>query len=138
MIAKYFGGSLPKFSLTRSEYQELNAYDLELLQMLKDVHPDYCKHMDKFELNNALIAIFRLISRANKYIDESTPWLLAKDEKEKNHLSFVLNILIEVLARSAYYLSAFVPATSKKIMEALGLEQKGDIEFLGLRTKISG
>ena len=77
--------------------------------------------MDKTQLNNALAEIFKVVSRANKYIDETAPWVIAKDETKKARLATVLYNLLETIRITATLLSAFMPTTMPKALEQLAL-----------------
>lgn len=78
--------------------------------------------MDKTQLQNALSEIFRMVSRANKYIDETLPWVLAKDESNKPRLSSVLYNLLESIRIISTLLSPFMPATMPKVWEQIGAD----------------
>ena len=83
MVGKYFGGTLPAD-------RAADPIDDELLTMAKELRGKYEGQMEKYAFQNALIEVFRVISRANKYIDETAPWVLAKDEANKPRLATVL------------------------------------------------
>ena len=113
MVEKYFGGTLP-------EEKTVGEFDDELIAAatgLSDIVDDY---VDKTQLNNALAEIFKVVSRANKYIDETTPWVLAKDEANKPRLAAVLYNLLETIRIVSTLLSAFMPTTMSKIWEQIG------------------
>ena len=113
MVEKYFGGTLP-------EEKTAGEFDDELIAAatgLSDIVDDY---VDKTQLNNALAEIFKVVSRANKYIDETTPWVLAKDEANKPRLAAVLYNLLETIRIVSTLLSAFMPTTMPKIWEQIG------------------
>ncbi len=80
--------------------------------------------IDKTQLQNALIEIFKVVSRANKYIDETTPWVLAKDEANKIRLATVLYNLLDTIRVVATLLSAFMPTTMPKALEQIGACEK--------------
>ena len=79
--------------------------------------------MDKTQLNNALAEIFKVVSRANKYIDETEPWVLGKDESKKPRLAAVLYNLLETIRIISTLLSSFMPSTMPKIWEQIGAEE---------------
>ena len=114
MAQKYFGDKLP------AEQTENPEMDAELVGMVSSLRDKYEEHMEKFAFQNALAEIFKVISRANKYIDENTPWVLAKDEALKPRLAKVLYNLLETVRICAGLLTPFMPATSEEISKRLG------------------
>lgn len=114
MVNQYFGGVLP---LTR----EATPFDAELEDAINGLFDKVKDNMDKLLVPEALTEIFAVADRANKYIDETTPWVLAKDETKKNILSGVLYHLIEALRLVGSLLTAFIPATANKILADIGL-----------------
>ena len=113
MVEKYFGGTLP-------EEQETDPIDDELLGMLKDLRTKYDEQMEHYAFQNALAEIFKVISRTNKYIDETAPWALGKDETKKARLSCVLYNLLESLRVCGTLLTPFMPDSAARIMEQIG------------------
>ena len=85
--------------------------------------------MDEFKASNALDEIFNLLRRTNKYIDETMPWVLAKDETKKDRLATVLYNLIEAIRFSAVMLYPYMPSTSTKILDQINTDQR-DFESL--------
>ena len=79
--------------------------------------------MDKTQLNNALAEIFKVVSRANKYIDETAPWVLAKDENNRTRLATVLYNLLETIRIVSTLLSAFMPTTMTRALEQIGADE---------------
>lgn len=116
MAAKYFGGTLPT-------YREEGEYDSELISDALALREKVDEFVDKTQLNNALAEIFKVISRANKYIDETEPWILGKDETKKPRLASVLYNLLEVIRISTTLLSCFMPTTMPKIWEQIGAKE---------------
>ena len=114
MAQKYFGEKLPAQQAADEEK------DAELLAMASDLRDKYEEQMEKFAFQNALAEIFKVISRANKYIDENAPWVLAKSEENKPRLARVLYNLLETVRICAGLLSPFMPATSEEIAKRLG------------------
>ena len=112
MIEKYFEGIIP--APTAKE-----VIDDELITLAIEAPKKVTEDIDALRIPEALEAIFNLIGRANKYIDETTPWILAKEESKKERLGTVLYNLAESLRVSSVLLSAFLPDTSKKINEQL-------------------
>ena len=115
MIEKYFGGEIP----TEKESADI---DNELIDMALALRGKVDAYMDETQLNNALAEIFKVISRANKYIDETTPWILGKDETKKARLSCVLYNLLEAIRISTTLLSCFMPSTMPKVWEQIGAD----------------
>lgn len=108
MVEKYFGGIIP--SPTAKE-----AIDDELINLALATPSKVEASVEKLNIPEAIEHVFALIGRANKYIDETTPWILAKDEEKKERLGTVLYNLIESLRISSVLLSSFLPDTSEKI-----------------------
>lgn len=117
MVEKYFGGTLP----TERESGEFDDDLIATATALKSSVDDF---MDKTQLNNALAEIFKVVSRANKYIDETAPWVIAKDETKKARLATVLYNLLETIRITSTLLSAFMPATMPKALEQIGACEK--------------
>ena len=115
MVVKYFGGTLPA-------ERKADEIDKELVDMAVSLRDKTDAFMDETQLNNALAEIFKVISRANKYIDETAPWVLAKDESEKPRLASVLYNLLEAIRISTTLLCPFMPTTMPKIWEQIGLD----------------
>ncbi len=116
MVFKYFDGVLPTD-------REAEALDEELLAMAFGLRSTYEKHMDGYAPQSALIETFRLISRANKYIDETAPWILAKDEAKKARLATVMYNLLEVIRISTILLLPFMPESSKSAFFQIGVPE---------------
>ena len=114
MAQKYFGDRLP------AEQLEDAQKDGELVSMVSSLRDKYEEQMEKFAFQNALGEIFKVISRANKYIDENAPWVLAKDEAQKPRLSRVLYNLLETVRICGGLLEPFMPDTSAEIAKRLG------------------
>lgn len=114
MVEKYFGGTLPA---ERTE----GEFDAELKDVVKNMPAQVTKAMDDLLLPQALAEIFKGIQRANKYIDETAPWVLAKDEANRPRLAGVLYHLCETLRFAATLLQPFMPSTAPKITAQLGL-----------------
>lgn len=113
MVEKYFGGTLPAD-------KKSDPMDDELISMATALRAKVDECMDNTTLNIALAEIFKVISRANKYIDETAPWVLAKDETNKPRLAAVLYNLLEAIRISTSLLSAFMPTTMPKVWEQIG------------------
>ncbi len=114
MVQKYFGGRLP-------EAQQADpGKDDELVSMAGTLLGRYEEQMDKFAFQNALAEVFKVISRANKYIDENEPWKLAKDESLKPRLARVMYNLLETLRICGGLLAPFMPDTAAEIAKRIG------------------
>lgn len=116
MVEKYFGGVIPA-------EKESDEIDNELIQMAASLRDKVEKCIDETQLNNALAEIFKVISRANKYIDETTPWILGKDESKKARLAAVLYNLLEAIRITTTLLSCFMPTTMPKVWEQIGADE---------------
>ena len=116
MVEKYFGGTLPAD-------REPAEIDNELINTVLALRKKTDEYLDLTQLNNALAEIFKVISRANKYIDETTPWVLGKDESKKARLATVLYNLLEAIRVSTTLLSCFMPTTMPKVWEQIGADE---------------
>ena len=114
MIEKYHGGVV-----THKEGTE--AVDKEFIALVNETVAGYSYAMDHMELNQAIKDVWNLIGRANKYIDETAPWILAKDPAQAERLQAVMYNLAEALRIIAILIAPFVPVTAPKIYEQLGL-----------------
>ena len=114
MIEKYFDGVIP--APTAKE-----EIDNELISLAIETPIKVTKAIDNLRIPEALENVFELIGRANKYIDETTPWILAKDEENKERLGTVLYNLAESLRFASVLLSSFLPSTSEKINAQLNI-----------------
>lgn len=114
MIEKYHGGVV-----THKEGME--AVDKEFIALVNETVAGYSDAMDHMELNQAIKDVWNLIGRANKYIDETAPWILAKDPAQAERLQAVMYNLAEALRIVAILIAPFVPVTAPKIYEQLGL-----------------
>lgn len=116
MVEKYFGGTLP----VEKESEDI---DNELIETATSLREKVANYIDDTQLNNALAEIFKVISRANKYIDETTPWILGKEESKKARLSCVLYNLLEAIRITTTLLSCFMPSTMPKVWEQIGADE---------------
>lgn len=114
MIEKYHGGVV-----THKEGAE--AVDKDFIALVNETVAGYSDAMDHMELNQAIKDVWNLIGRANKYIDETAPWILAKDQAQAERLQAVMYNLAEALRIVAILIAPFVPVTAPKIYEQLGL-----------------
>ena len=99
-----------------------DALDDELVAACVEGYDGLIKNMDEYRVSDALECVFNMLRRANKYIDETTPWVLAKDESQKERLGTVLYNLLEVIRWGAVMLKPFIPATAESILADLGTE----------------
>ncbi len=112
MTAKYFGGIIPAPGAE-------DGTDAELKAAVLHARDESRRLMEDFHIADALAEIFSMLRRANKYIDETMPWALSKDESKKERLGTVLYNLLEVIRAAAVLLSPFMPETSEKIFSVL-------------------
>ncbi len=115
MNNKYFGGVIQPADVKED-------LDDELITMALDTLPQVAKLLDTYKVSDALSKIFDLAKRCNKYIDETMPWALAKDEEKKARLGTVLYNLLEGIRFVAVLLKPFMPETSDKILEQIGTD----------------
>ncbi|HKM29242.1 MAG TPA: methionine--tRNA ligase, partial [Bacilli bacterium] len=118
MINKYFAGNIIK------PKQTLNPISHELVKIAEEATEKYKDFFANFRFQNGLIEVWNIISRANKYIDETTPWILAKDEANKDELNEVMYHLYEVLRLVAITISPVVPDTAAIIFADLNVPPK--------------
>ena len=113
MVEKYFGGTLP-------ETRAAGEFDESLISLVSGLRDRYEAQMEKFQFQNALDEVFKCIQRANKYIDETMPWSLAKDEANKPRLASVMYNLLETVRICATLLLPFMPDSCEKIFAQIG------------------
>ncbi|ELD8071692.1 methionine--tRNA ligase [Staphylococcus pseudintermedius] len=128
MINKYFDGELPAYQGPTHELDE------EMEQMALDTVRAYHESMDKLQFSVALSTVWKLISRTNKYIDETTPWILAKDESQKAALGNVMAHLVENIRFAAVLLRPFLTHAPYQIFEQLHIHNEALHGFEGLAT----
>ena len=116
MVEKYFGGTLPADRCSGEP-------DDQLLAMLSGLRARYEAQMEKFQFQNALEEIFKCVQRANKYIDETMPWALAKDEGNRPRLASVMYNLLESIRICTTLLLPFIPASCEKIFAQIGADK---------------
>ena len=126
MINKYFDGQVPAYE------ENVTEFDGALAQVAAESIADYYKHMDAVDYPRALEAVWTLISRTNKYIDETAPWVLAKDEALRNQLASVMSHLSASLRVVAHMINPFMMETSKAVLSQLGLPQAVSLENLAI------
>ena len=113
MVEKYFGGTLPA-------ERAAGEFDESLISLVSGLRDRVEAQMEKFQFQNALEEIFKCIQRANKYIDETMPWALAKDEANKARLAAVMYNLLETIRICRTLLLPFIPASCEKIFAQIG------------------
>lgn len=118
MINKYFDGVIPTKNLLPTEF------DKALKEQAETVRIEYEESMEKMQFSVVLADLWTLVSRTNKYIDETQPWVLAKEETDKPKLGAVMRNLAESLHQIAVMLQPFMTSTPKRIIEQLGLDDR--------------
>ena len=126
MINKYFGGQVPAY------VENVTAFDADLAKVVEENIAEYHKQMNAVDYPRALEAVWNIISRTNKYIDETAPWVLAKEDGDKEQLAAVMAHLAASLRVVAHLIQPFMMTTSNAIMEQLGLSGAFDLENLEL------
>lgn len=128
MINKYFDGRIPAYKGSESEYER------QLLEANKETVEKYEEAMENMEFSVALTVVWQLISRTNKFIDETQPWILAKEEDKREELASVMVHLAESLRRVAVLLKPFLTTAPKKIFEQLNLSTEQFTSWESLET----
>ena len=126
MINKYFGGQVPAY------VENVTSFDADLAKVVEENIAEYHKQMNAVDYPRALEAVWNIISRTNKYIDETAPWVLAKEDGGKEQLAAVMAHLAASLRVVAHLIQPFMMNTSNAIMEQLGLGLDFDLENLTL------
>jgi len=122
MIDKYFDGVIP-------EERQDGDFDDDLKELVMNMPKKVEQLLDKLQFSTALSEIWKVISRTNKYIDETMPWVLAKDDNNKPRLACVMYNLAESLRITSIILQPFMPETPEKIWHQLGLKDKNIVEW---------
>lgn len=117
MVQKYFGGTLP-------EERQPEEIDQELVTLACGIRQEVDAYIDNTQINLALTEIFKLVDRANKYIDETAPWVLGKDASQKARLASVLYNLLESIRIISTLLSPFMPTTMPEVWKQIGAESE--------------
>ena len=127
MTNKYFGGSVTDCGVK-------DTMDKDLIDAALDTKVKVAQKMDKFRIADAMTEVFNLFKRCNKYIDETTPWVLGKDPEKKDRLSTVLYNLIESITMGASLLAPFMPETAEKIFAQLNTRERSmeELNMFGL------
>ncbi|MGT2715550.1 methionine--tRNA ligase [Streptococcus respiraculi] len=132
MVNKYFDGQVPTYA------ENVTAFDADLAQVAAEAIAEYHKQMDAVDYPRALEAVWTLIARTNKYIDETAPWLLAKEEDKRSELAAVMSHLVASLRVVAHLIGPFMMATSSAILEQLGMDKAESLENLALADLPTG
>lgn len=127
MTVKYFGGTVPACA-------DLTDLDLDLQKVAADTVTLFCEQMDGYRLADACETLFGLFRRANKYIDETMPWSLAKSEDTKARLGTVLYHLLESIRVGAVLLSPLLPQTAERIFAQLGTAETQTVAFGAMKA----
>ena len=124
MAKKYFGGVIPAPA-------EETKLDRDLKAKCAEAFTKMCEHMDEYRIADAVSDIFDMLSRTNKYIDETTPWVLAKNESDLPRLGTVIYNLLEAIRIGAIMLSPIIPSTCKEIFRQINTDKTSfeDISF---------
>lgn len=131
MIEKYFDGVIP------SSYKN-TEFDKSLEECANKAISETISEFDKFELQNAMNETWELINRANKYVDETAPWTLAKDPANKELLASVMYHLAESIRVAAHLVAPYLVETAPKILEQLGINESLSIENLKFGANLGG
>ena len=118
MINKYFDGVIPAGDVEETEFDE------SLRSFAEETQEKYVEGMENMQFSIVLSELWKLVSRTNKYIDETQPWILAKDEADKKKLASVMANLAESLRHIAVMLQPVMTSTPKRIVAQLGLDEK--------------
>ncbi|WP_413574443.1 methionine--tRNA ligase [Bacillus thuringiensis] len=128
MIDKYFNGEIPAFK------ENVTEFDETLVTFAKDTLKKVEEAMENMEFSVALSSIWQLVSRTNKYIDETQPWVLAKDENDREKLASVMAHLAEVLRQTGIMLMPFLTVAPSKMFAQLGLTEEAHKSWESLST----
>lgn len=126
MVNKYFDGQVPAY------VEDVTVFDTDLAKVVKENIASYHHYMQAVDFPRSLEAVWNIISRTNKYIDETAPWVLAKDPENHPQLSSVMSHLVASLRVVAHLLKPFMMATSDAILTQLGMTQATSLENLDL------
>ena len=121
MSQKYFDGEITNKNIN-------DILDEEFIESIKNLPSEVDKAMEKLEIGNAIDKIFDVLRKSNKYIDDTTPWSLAKDDSKKDRLETVLYNLLESIKVCGSELMPFLPDTSKEILRQINTELSNNFE----------
>ncbi|MED9822599.1 MAG: methionine--tRNA ligase [Christensenellales bacterium] len=127
MIEKYFGGEVP----SPAAYNEL---DQKLIDMATSLHEKVEKNMNALQFSGALVEIWKLIGECNKYIDLTTPWILAKNEADRPRLGTVMYVLLECTRIVAVLIAPTMPRTPERIFAQIGVEDEAQKTWDSVKT----
>ena len=127
MIDKYFDGVIPSERVA-------GEFDADLKQIATDMTSSIDARIEQFQYNVALADIWKLVSRTNKYIDETCPWILAKDESQRGRLAEVMYNLIECLRIVSIAIQPFMPVTPGKIWAQIGIQEGSATTWESMKT----
>ncbi len=128
MTNKYFGGSVKSYEMT-------NEHSVWLNEIFKERFAKYQENMDQLQFSKALENIWFMVSSTNKYIDLTTPWVLAKDESSKDELEAVMYELLNAIKNISIFIQPFMKNTAKKINAQINVENNFSFEQLTVRPK---
>jgi len=131
MVNKYFGGVV-----TKSDYQD--EFSTDLIKTAEETVKKVTEKMNEFKVSDALSEIFVLLRRSNKYIDETAPWVLAKNEEDKDKLNSVLYNLIETIRICGVLLTSFMPETAENILKQINAEYTDYESIITFGKTVSG
>jgi methionyl-tRNA synthetase len=117
---------------------EEEPIDAELKETCANAYASLCASMEEYHIADALESLFAMFSRANKYIDETMPWALAKDETKRARLGTVLYNLMEAIRQGAVMLMPFIPTTATEILDELGTEKRSFETLAGFDGMVAG
>ena len=117
---------------------EEEPIDAELKEACANAYASLCASMEEYHIADALESLFAMFSRANKYIDETMPWALAKDETKRARLGTVLYNLMEAIRQGAVMLTPFIPMTATEILDELGTEKRSFETLAGFDGMVAG
>ena len=118
MIKKYFGGKIPAYNGCVNEFDAGLEASVELSKKM------FFEKMDNFDVTNAIACVFEAIDKANKYVDDTKPWALAKDEAKRGELESVMNHLANTIYTASVLLSPFLTEGSKKVLDMLNCPEE--------------
>lgn len=116
MVQKYFNGVVPSYE------KDVSLFDEQMTKMIESTHTEYQRLMDNLQVTEAVVKVNQLVSRANKYIDETQPWVIAKDSSRIGELAVVMQHLMQVLIVAGTYYAPILVESAPKYFLQLGLD----------------